>query len=237
MCRHRCQGCARGWVTRKSGREQSLDSSAHFKANGNGSSTPVAPGSASANGSCLASSSTGVWSEHSASTAPSASAARSASRSRWLKGGVKWQLNQSNRCPFQRCMMDGYIQKFSGHLFGLPHHVDLPYLTAAQMNARAGSRASNSMVVAQRSRRTPESQRGRAVAIWPSCAKPRAPTRILRSQPYRKIERAHTAARAAAVACRERCVGMRERDAASVHELRISVRCVPLRPTVRAPTG
>src|SRR5687767_972088 len=72
-----------------------FDSSAHLSVSGSSSSSPVAPASASANGSCFASSSTGVWSEHSASTVPSASAARSASRSRWLRSGGSRRLLDS----------------------------------------------------------------------------------------------------------------------------------------------
>ena len=62
----------------------------HFSASGSSSSSPLAPGSASANGNCLASAVTGVWSDTSASMMPSASAAASASRSRdWRSGGLR----------------------------------------------------------------------------------------------------------------------------------------------------
>ena len=55
---------------------------AHLSVNGSSSSSPVAPGSASPNGTCLPSSSTGAWSEHTTSIVPSATPARSAARSR-----------------------------------------------------------------------------------------------------------------------------------------------------------
>ncbi|MNT23351.1 hypothetical protein D3C72_1587680 [compost metagenome] len=62
----------------------------HLRARLSSSSRPVAPGSASANGRVLASSSTGVWSDTSASTVPSSNAALKASRSRcWRSGGVR----------------------------------------------------------------------------------------------------------------------------------------------------
>ena len=64
-------------------------SAPHLSASESSSSSPVAPGSASAKGRFLASSSTGVWSLTSASMVPSARPARSASRSRcWRSGGV-----------------------------------------------------------------------------------------------------------------------------------------------------
>ncbi|MDT4837795.1 hypothetical protein FQZ97_715370 [compost metagenome] len=64
--------------------------SPHCSASGSSSSRPVAPGSASAKGKVLASASTGVWSDTSASMVPSASAAESASRSPcWRSGGFR----------------------------------------------------------------------------------------------------------------------------------------------------
>src|SRR5574337_1282596 len=76
-------------VSTASARERSAPPpSLHLSARLSSSSTPVAPGSASANGSVLPFSSTGVWSDTSASIVPSASAPRSASRSRcWRSGG------------------------------------------------------------------------------------------------------------------------------------------------------
>ena len=63
-------------------------SSPHLQARPSSSSSPVAPGSASAKGKVLASSSTGEWSDTSASTVPSSRPWRSASRSRcWRSGG------------------------------------------------------------------------------------------------------------------------------------------------------
>ena len=65
-------------------------SAPHFSARLSSSSSPVAPGSASPNGRVLASVSTGVWSDTSASSVPSAKAARKAARSApWRNGGVK----------------------------------------------------------------------------------------------------------------------------------------------------
>ena len=65
----------------------SLRAAPHFSVSGSSSSSPLAPGSASANGSCFWSSSTGVWSETAQSTLPSASPAASASRSRYERSG------------------------------------------------------------------------------------------------------------------------------------------------------
>src|SRR5512134_2914662 len=59
----------------------------HLSASGSRSSSPVAPGSASAKGRSFWSSSTGVWSDTAQSMVPSASAAASASRSRRLRSG------------------------------------------------------------------------------------------------------------------------------------------------------
>ena len=64
-----------------------LSCCAHFSTSGSNSSMPVAPASASANGNCLASSSTGAWSEQIASIVPSSNPARSAARSRRLRSG------------------------------------------------------------------------------------------------------------------------------------------------------
>ena len=54
---------------------QSVFGAAHLSVSGSRSSRPVAPGSASPNGTCFASSSTGVWSEQTTSIVPSASPA------------------------------------------------------------------------------------------------------------------------------------------------------------------
>ena len=65
--------------------------SAQRSISGSSSSRPVVPGSDSPNGSCLASSSTGVWSEQTASTVPSRTPSLSASRSRSVRnGGTTW---------------------------------------------------------------------------------------------------------------------------------------------------
>lgn len=57
------------------------------RVSGSSNSSPVAPASASANGTSLASSSTGVWSEQMASMVPSSKAVWMASRSRTLRSG------------------------------------------------------------------------------------------------------------------------------------------------------
>ena len=65
----------------------------HFNVSGNKSSKPVAPASASAKGSSLASLSTGAWSEQMASIVPSLTPKHNASLSRSvLSGGFKWAL-------------------------------------------------------------------------------------------------------------------------------------------------
>jgi hypothetical protein len=161
---------------------------------GSSSSRPVAPLSASSKGICLPSSSTGVWSEHSALIAPEASPRAGRRDRRWCASG-----GSRRACALKKPMSfrtgAGGGRHVAGHRDAGGTRGD-DHLDPAAEEMRVTctrapvSRASCSMVArAMVSAATGMPARPSRAATSPSWATPSGEEGILRLQPDREIER------------------------------------------------
>ena len=226
-------------------------SAAHLSVSGSSSSSPMAPGSASAKGTSLASSSTGAWSEQIESMVPSATPARSAARSR-VRAQRRHEIarwHRTSRCRRRTGAGGGRRRRRSP---ACPPA--WPRGSARRFRPRTGGATCTRTPVSRASARIVASAivsasagmpaRPRRVATSPSCATPPRPRCGSAARSHRRWPKvaAYCIARQSSCGVDQRHVGLREGDAARLGELAhlgqrgaLQLRPTAHRPDTRAP--